>query len=112
MELDGFGTIIFQRIWKKKQSVMNVTEKAMLRLMNRSQQKFERKLIMRIRCPECHGSGRVSCKRCNGTGIHKYLNTFNYPNGRVCEDECPDCAGSGEVVCPICNGDGRMDEFG
>jgi DnaJ-class molecular chaperone len=52
----------------------------------------------------------VSCDCCNGTGIHKYLNTFNYPSGRVCEEECTNCSGRGEVVCPVCDGAGKIDD--
>jgi hypothetical protein len=42
-------------------------------------------------CPNCGGSGSVTCRKCNGTG---------FTGNDICcggIDDCPVCSGSGEV---------------
>jgi len=49
----------------------------------------------KVKCPKCHGSGRIetgACKNCGGSG-KEIVN-------------CPECSGRGNVTCAICGGSG------
>ncbi len=55
-------------------------------------------------CCYCHGTGKKTCSRCNGSG-EVYGNVqFNR------KFTCSECDGTGETDCPMCNGLGYVDK--
>ncbi len=56
-------------------------------------------------CPDCRGTGKTNCKKCEGDG--KVSNGFiNIHTGIAGEKMCVDCEGYGFFVCKKCGGNG------
>lgn len=51
-------------------------------------------------CTYCHGTGEITCKRCNGSGEVYGNVAFNR------KFTCSQCKGTGSTRCPMCFGQG------
>lgn len=54
-------------------------------------------MIRRIDCDNCHSSGVVECRYCQGEGVDT--------EGKTCSN----CGGAGADDCPVCNGRGFVE---
>ena len=67
------------------------------------------------RCTKCHGTGKIECSRCDGSG-GKWVYVSGGPNysgnGQSTStrkwENCSKCHGSGKVDCTTCGGSGKV----
>lgn len=70
-------------------------------------------------CRKCHGTGRLTCYECHGSGLCKYCDGTGKDTDPVTSKlgpdcpwcrprlgECKVCKGQGGAVCDWCNGTG------
>ena len=64
-----------------------------------------------MKCPDCNGTGRMTCRYCEGVGSTIELNAayipifrFAMPQAKICDY----CSGSGEKICSCCGGTGKI----
>lgn len=64
-----------------------------------------------MRCPDCDGRGRVTCRKCAGVGTIFFWNvkrTTGYGHPTADNHTCYNCDGSGEEKCIRCKGTGSI----
>jgi Serine/threonine protein kinase len=65
-------------------------------------------------CPECHGKGKITCKKCDGRGHIDHVRKTKGPNGRLVSETvletCNVCHGYSNQTCPTCEGVGKVTE--
>jgi len=69
------------------------------------------KMLERVLCPYCQGSGFLTCAVCHGAEslqVRPGAEGAQDGSGGAAEDEilCPNCDGAGAVMCPNCKGEG------
>lgn len=57
-------------------------------------------------CQNCHGTGKVPCELCLGTGFWRAI-SGNDPRQKYKGVVCPECEGTGNLICPVCLGTGE-----
>lgn len=55
-------------------------------------------------CPRCHGTGKVTCSSCGGSGSHTRIDS----KGNSYRSTCLSCFGSGKQTCSRCSGEGQL----
>lgn len=55
-------------------------------------------------CYRCHGSGKIDCGNCGGTGKVSVQDS----KGKSKRVNCSSCGGSGDKTCPTCDGEGKL----
>ncbi len=63
----------------------------------------------RSHCSKCHGSGKITCSRCDGKGGKYIYDNSTRSTGRTWQ-YCSKCGGDGKVECTTCGGDGWLND--
>ncbi len=70
----------------------------------------------KVKCPNCNGTGKVTCNKCAGTGCRMYYKnplphvfafvTYSFPEAMGCYS----CNATGKIVCKTCKGSGEINK--
>lgn len=62
-------------------------------------------------CPNCHGSKKISCRSCGGSGQTPEYQDYIGSTGHPRMLECDKCKGTGKVICSWCGDNAMMARY-